>query len=145
MQVKEDPLPVTRQQPLPSDDGPRRPPCFCLNCHDSYPYIFQAIDYVDTIDHVLPCDEYDRVKLSKYQFEFHYDEEHLFRCWGKNVRSDLLDMSPWTKLMQYLRPTQYWWVNWRHLLFPDSRKGSFLENIETPLKTQESKHSESSN
>ena len=54
--------------------------CIYINGNDSHSALFQIINYIDFVKHVLPCNENDIENLSKYDYELNYDEEHLFRC-----------------------------------------------------------------
>jgi hypothetical protein len=49
-----------------------------MNCHDLCSTLFRSTNYIDFIKDVLPHDENDTAKVSKYVYELHYDEEHLF-------------------------------------------------------------------
>ena len=47
---------------------------------DPYVDLLQMMQHIDSMKHVLPCDENDAAALANYDYELNYDEEHLFRC-----------------------------------------------------------------
>ena len=47
---------------------------------DSYADLLEIMQHIDSMKHVLPCDENDAAALANYDYALTYDEEHLFRC-----------------------------------------------------------------
>ena len=64
-------VPVARPPPPPAPvSNENRPKKFNVE---------EIVHLIDSTDLVFPCDQNDRNRMRKYEFELNYVEEHLFR------------------------------------------------------------------
>ncbi|CAF3685731.1 unnamed protein product [Rotaria socialis] len=73
-------LPIARWRAQSKRNETKKPECLWINNDDPYSTLFEVMNCVDTVKNVMPCTEDDTTDFSKYEYEFNYDEEHLFRC-----------------------------------------------------------------